>query len=343
MSEFHGRGSSAAAIRTAVLLALLAGAPAAKAALPQYGLLSQQTSVVAESIKKEAEMCATGQAQGSIGNAIQNALKIHTELASAMPNVEELFSPVSDCFSGLLGAWDLSFAIPSLASVRDSVTGAMTKFAKKKVCTAVEQARSMVTSPIRQAISELTGGTGMGGIGDLNGLTNGLIAGQLGQIDPDLGWQYSKPPAQTEYNVNVNPFSGVPLDFSGGSSGSGSSGGSSGGVGSSGAVNQIGSGNSQIGAVNTQLANLQAQVGPAQQALGQAQSRLQSCQAVAYNTCGTYELALQRAQSELDNLNRGIGALRGQLSGSSASTSSSAPASSSSSGGMLNRLGNYLN
>lgn len=304
-------------------------------------LLSQQTSVVADSIKQEAEQCATGEAEGSIGNAIKNALKIHTELAAAMPNTEELFSPFKDCFSGLMGTWDLSFAIPSLASIRDAVGQALLKFAKKKVCTAVDQVRTMVTAPLNQAISGLTAGTGMGGIGDLNGLSNGLVSGGLAMIDPELGAQYASPPSQLDYNVNLNPFSSTPLNFSGGDS----RGSSSGGLGSSGAIGQINSGSSQIGGVNSQLANLQAQVGPAQQAVSQAQSRLASCEAQSYNNCGNYEASLQSAQNNLNSLSNSIGSLRGQLSGaSSARSSMAAPAASpSSGGGMLDRLGSLLN
>lgn len=339
--DYEGRGPRRTALNWAALVAMALGASSAHAALSP-GLLSQQTSVVADSIKKEAEMCATGEAEGTIGNAIKNAVNIHTQLAAAMPNTEELFSPVQDCFSGLLGTWDLSFAIPSLASVRDAVSGAMVKFAQKKVCSTVSQARSMVVTPINQAIGGLTGGTGMGGIGDLNGLSNGLIGGGLAQIDPELGWQYAKPPAQTDYNINVNPFSGQPLDFGGGASPGGSAG-SSGGLGSSGAVGQIGTGNSQIGAVNSQLANLQAQVGPAQQAVSKAQSRLSSCQAQAYNNCTSYQADLQNAQGTLNGLNSSIASLRGQLSGASAASAASVAPASSRSDGMLDRLGSYFN
>ncbi|OAD16501.1 hypothetical protein [Achromobacter insolitus] len=329
------------ALRAAMLASLLAAGPAAHAALTPGGLLSQQSSVVAESIKKEAQMCATGEAEGTIGNAIKNALKIHTELAAVGPGLEELFSPVSDCFSGLMGTWDLSFAIPSLASVRDQVKGALTKFAKKKVCSAVDQARGMVTSSINNAISDLTKGTGMGGIGDLNGLSNGLISGALSQIDPDLGRQYTRPPAQTDYTIDVNPFSGTPLDFGGGNS-TGGSGGSSGGTGSSGAVGQINTGNSQIGAVNSQLANLQAQVGPALQELSRAQSQLSNCRAQLHSSCVNYELNVTSATVKVNKLNEQIASLRNQLAGASAR--SAAPASSGSSGGgsVLDRLGSYF-
>ncbi|ANN80890.1 hypothetical protein [Bordetella flabilis] len=335
-------GAAASAVRASVVVLLLGGMPAAHAALGSSNLLSQQTSVVADSIKKEAELCATGNTPGTIGNAIQNALKIHTELASAMPNTEALFSPSGDCFSSLLGTWDLSFAIPSLSSVRDAVANALVKFAKKKVCSAVDQARMMTTSSINQAIYGLSSGTGMGGIGDLNGLSNGLMSGALATIDPNLGSQYSKPPAQTDYDVNLNPFSGTPLDF-GGSGSSGSSGSPGAGLDSSGALGQISTGNSQINNVNSQLANLQAQVGPAQQAVSQAQSRLSSCLSQTYNNCSNYQSALQNAQAQLNGLNSSIGALKGQLSGYSASSVPSASPASSTGSSVIDRLGSLFN
>lgn len=305
---------------------------------------SQQTSIVAESIKAEAQVCATGEAEGSIGNAIQNALKIHTELAAAMPNTEELFSPIQDCFSGLLGAFDLSFAIPSLDSIRGAVKSALTKYATKKVCSAVQQARSMVTTPINQAISGLTSGTGMGGLGDLNGLSNGLIGSGLAMIDPDLGWQYATPPAGAEYTVDLNPFNSIPLDFGGSGNGNGSGGGTGTGTGGgSGATGQINSGNTQIDGLNHQIAGLQAQVGPAQQAVSRAQSALSSCQAQSYNNCSNYQAQLQQAQASLQNLNNSIASLRGQLSGSYAAPQArSSAASSSGGGGLMNRLGSLL-
>lgn len=298
---------------------------------------SQQTSIVAESIKAEAAMCATGEAEGSIGNAIQNALKIHTELAAAMPNTEELFSPMQECFSGLLGAFDLSFAIPSLDSIRGAVQNALTKYATKKVCSAVQQARSMVTTPINQAISELTAGTGMGGIGDLNGLSNGLIGSGLAMIDPDLGWKYASPPAGTQYTVDLNPFNSTPLDF-GGSNGSGTGAGTGN---SSGATGKINSGNSQIDRLNHQIAGLQAQVGPAQQEVFRAQSALSSCQVQPYNNCSNYQIQVQQAQANLQNLNNSIASLRGQLS-SSYQTRSTVTSSSGNSGGLMERLGSLF-
>ncbi len=338
------RGASKRKLRPVLSAGMLVVLLACGSAYAQSNpLLSQQSSVVAESIKQEAEQCATGQAEGSIGNAIQNALKIHTELAAAMPNTEELFSPFKDCFSGLLGTWDLSFAIPSLASIRDAVAQALLKFAKKKVCTAVDQVRTMVTTPINQAIGDLTAGTGMGGIGDLNGLTNGLISGGLSMIDPDLGAQYAKPPSQLDYNVNVNPFSTQPLNFSEGGSSGGSTGGGTSGGGSSGASGQIRADNSQINSVNSQMAGLQAQVGPAQQAVSEAQSRLSGCRSQSYSNCTSYESALQSAQNRLNGLNSQLGSLRNQLSGGGSTAARPAAQQARNGGGsVLDGLGNLF-
>ncbi|WP_240533834.1 hypothetical protein [Aeromonas veronii] len=62
---------------------------------------------MADNIKADAEDCATGTKDGTIGHSIKQALDIHTELASATPNVESLFDVGSDCFSGLSQIFDL--------------------------------------------------------------------------------------------------------------------------------------------------------------------------------------------------------------------------------------------
>lgn len=180
-------------------------------------LISQQDSVVADAIKADAEDCATGTKEGTIGNSINQALAIHTELASATPNVETLFSATQDCFSGLSSLFDLSGSIPSLGSILASAQAAVLKYAQKKVCTAVQQVAGMVTTPINQAIGNVGGGTS---IGDLNGMTNGLISGGMRTLDPQLGSSYHNAPAgaTATYTVDVNPFNYIQTDFGGGSS-----------------------------------------------------------------------------------------------------------------------------
>ena len=187
-------------------------------------LISQQGSVVADSIKAEAEDCADGK-EGTIGHSIADALKIHTEIASATPNVESLFSATQDCFNGLGSLFDLSGSIPSLGSILASAQAAVLKFAQKKICTAVQQVTSMVTTPLNQAIGKVSSG---GSIGDLNGLANGLVAGGMSQIDPQLGSSYhaAAPGLEATYTVDVNPFNYVQTDFGGSGAGTVGGGGS---------------------------------------------------------------------------------------------------------------------
>lgn len=196
---------------------LLLAAPAFAATSTSGTLLSEQSSVVAEAIKADAEDCAEGTKQGTIGASINDALKIHTELASATPNVESLFSATADCFGGLSSLFDLSGSIPSLGSILASAQAAVLQYAQKKVCTAIQQVASMVTTPINQAIGKVSSGTSLG---DLNGLTNGLVSKGMSSLDPQLGSGYHNAAAGYEatYTVDVNPFNYVQTDFSGGAS-----------------------------------------------------------------------------------------------------------------------------
>ena len=210
------------ALGTWLLLAGPAFAAISSLGATSSSLISQQDSVVADAIKADAEDCATGTKQGTIGASIGDALKIHTELASATPNVESLFSATADCFGGLGSLFDLSGSIPSLGSILASAQAAVLQYAQKKVCTAVQQVASMVTSPINQAIGKVSNGTSLG---DLNGLTNGLVSKGMSSLDPDLGSSYHHAPAgfETTYTVDVNPFNYTQTNFGGGGTGSGTS------------------------------------------------------------------------------------------------------------------------
>lgn len=296
-------------------------------------LISQQSSVVADNIKADAEACATGTKDGTIGHSIKQALDIHTELASATPNVETLFDVGSDCFSGLSQIFDLSFSIPSLASILSAAQDAVMKYAQKKVCTAVNQVTGMVTSPINQAIGKVNG---LSSFGDLNGLTNGLVQQGMSQIDPNLGSQYHSGTGGGTYTVGTNPFGISQVDFGG----------------STGTNGDIGSTNSQINALNQQIANVQAQVGPAQYELQQAQQQLSNCQAYQYNNCTSYEQQVANAQNNLNNLNSQLAALQSQLAGvlpsaysiqSVGANSATAPQNTSDNNNFIQSIGNLFN
>ena len=204
-----------AAIGAALAAWLLLAGPAGAATSASSTLLSQQESVVADAIKAEAEDCAEGTKEGSIGRSIRDAMSIHTEFASATPDVESLFAATADCFSGLSSLFDLSGSIPSLGSILASAQAAVLQYAQKKICTAVQQVASMVTTPINQAIGKVSSG---GSLGDLNGLTNGLVGQGMSTLDPELGSSYHSAPAGYEatYTVDVNPFNYMQTDFGGG-------------------------------------------------------------------------------------------------------------------------------
>jgi len=175
-------------------------------------LLSNQSSVVADSIKKDAEDCVTGEKEGTIGYSIKQALNIHTQFASATPNIESLFDINNDCFSGINQVIDLSFTIPSLSSIMSSAQDAMMRYAEKKICTAVNNITGLVTTPINQSIDKVNQ---LNSFGDLNGLTNDLVKQGMTRIDPNLGAEYHNKENGGTYNINVNPFNAIQTDFSG--------------------------------------------------------------------------------------------------------------------------------
>lgn len=277
-------------------------------------LLSQQSSVVADDIKKDAEDCATGTVDGTIGHSIGDALKIHTELASATPNVETLFDVSGDCFSGLSQIFDLSFTIPSLASILSAASSAVMQYAQKKICTAVNQVSGMVTSPINAAIGKVNG---LSSFTDLNGMTNGLVSKGMSSIDPALGSEYHAPPPSGTTTVGMNPFNSIQTDFSG----SGNTGGAA-----------IGNANTSITALNSQIAAVQTQIMPAQFALQQAQAALASCSNEYYDNCPAAQQQVANTQAALNSLNQQLSGLLAQLSGVSATpagtqaTATAAPA-----------------
>lgn len=299
-------------------------------------LLSQQTSVVADSIKADAEACATGTLDGSIGHSIKQAMQIHQTIAAAPVNVESLFDVNSDCFSGLNQIYDLSFSIPSLSSIVGAASDAVMKYAQKKVCTAVNQVSGLVTSPINQAIDKVSG---LSSFGDLNGLTNGLVQQGMAHIDPNIAAGYSNNQSGGTYTVGTNPFGSSQVDFGG----------------STGTNGDMGSTNAQINSLNQQIANVQAQVGPAQYQLQQAQQQLSNCQAYQYNNCTSYQQQVANAQNHLNTLNGQLATLQTQLGNTSPSiygtqtaSARSAPAAApkpaaSDSSSFIQSIGNLFN
>lgn len=171
--------------------------------------LAQADAAMAAQIKSDAENCG----QVGIGASIQTAIGAHSEMAAATPNVESLFDVSDQCFASISQIADLSFAIPSLASILSAAQDAVLKYAQKKVCTAVSKVSGMVAAPINQTINSINQ---VQGFTDINGMANSAIGGAMSVIDPQLGASY-KPASTGSYTVNANPFGASQTTFAGGS------------------------------------------------------------------------------------------------------------------------------
>lgn len=260
---------------------------------PKSELLSDQISVIAQAKIKEAEECATGTVEGTVGYAINISLKAHLEMASAMPNVEKLFDVNKDCFSGLSSLIDLSFAIPSLATIIAAAQAAVMEYAKKKICSAVAEVTTMVTSPINQAIGTING---IAGFGNLNGLTAGLGSpGGMTMVDANLG---------AAYNVGTSGTYQMTDRFN--NRGQASTDGTN-----NGGTTQADY--ERVQTLNTQLGNLQAQLGPARQEAQQAQSRLDACGAAGGGECASLQAQAAAAQTNVTNIQNQITSVQNQI------------------------------
>jgi len=288
---------------------------------PSSATLGDTQTTMTAAQKEDAINCAKGCAgdPAGVGCAIEKAQKAHLELAAAAPNVEQLFDVNSDCFSGLSSIIDLSFAIPSLATIIAAAESAVMEYAKKKICSAVGRVTSMVTSPINQAI-----GTINGYIGDLNGLTGNLNGGGMTMIDPNLGSTYNIGSSGT-YTTG-RPFANnpqTPTDPNGGTD------------------PNAGGNFNQVQILTQQLGDLQSRLGPAMQALSQAQQAYNMC-VMANNyasACASQASSLAAAQQNVDSINRQIASIQAQIAALMGTSGKSAPAStgSASSGGSLSK------
>jgi hypothetical protein len=151
-----------------------------------------------------------------IGANIKTAIGVHTEMASATPNVESLFDVNDSCFASISQIIDLSFSIPSLASILSSAQDAVLKYAQKKVCSTVGKVSGMVTSPINQAIGQWN--TLGQQFTDINGMANSAVGGSMATLDPQLGSSYKPASAATSYSVNANAFGSNQTVFNTGAS-----------------------------------------------------------------------------------------------------------------------------
>lgn len=151
-----------------------------------------------------------------IGASIKTAIGAHSQMASATPNVESLFDVNDACFASVSQIIDLSFSIPSLASILSSAQDAVLKYAQKKVCSTVGKVSGMVTSPINQAIGQWN--TLGQQFTDINGMANSAVGGSMSTLDPQLGSGYKPASAATTYSVNANAFASNQTVFNAGAS-----------------------------------------------------------------------------------------------------------------------------
>ena len=151
-----------------------------------------------------------------IGANIKTAIGVHTAMASATPNVESLFDVNDQCFASVSQIIDLSFSIPSLASILSSAQDAVLKYAQKKVCSTVGKVSGMVTSPINQAIGQWN--TLGQQFTDINGMANSAVGGSMSTLDPQLGSSYKPASAASTYSVNANAFATNQTVFNAGAS-----------------------------------------------------------------------------------------------------------------------------
>ena len=158
----------------------------------------------------------------------------------------------------------------------------------------------MITTPINEALGKVNGYL------DLNGQLNDLVAGGLGQIDPELGAAYNPPPPANQGSYNLGGlFNDNQVDFD---TGSGSST-------ITGNGNNAQNNTAALQAARQKLEAEQSKLAPAQNAVNQAQNRLNQCQnmsgmGVGGQNCGSAQNDLAQAQANLNLVNNNINQYR---------------------------------
>jgi hypothetical protein len=264
---------------------------------PSSSLLSQQQSVVSEQIKRDAEKCATE--EGGLGDAIRKAQKAHETFAWAAPDTSKLFDPNNACFASTSLMWDLSFSIPSWSDIGNALVAAVKEYARKKICTAVNDVVGMVSQPVNQAINQVNSEGGLGSV----------IGGAMNEVDPALGNSFNMPKADESYTIGAG-FSNSELTFgttttSGGSNGGGVSA-------SSGSKSSLSESTTTIKDISSKLFNLQQSVPGQLQNVTNTKNAYNACASTG-NSCVTEYQNYQQAQSIFNNTESNISTLTSQL------------------------------
>lgn len=252
---------------------------------------------------EEEKRCAAGE-EGTQGEAINEAVKIHIEFGSAQPNVEELFGIESDCFSKLNKLYDLSYSIPSLSTIINAAQEAVLDYSKQKVCTAIFESSRIVTEPLNKAIDKIN--SKYSKYLNLNGIISDSINNQLSKLDADLGKDYITNNSNKEYNIS--PFNKDQTTFESNSTPDFNT--------SKSKDNDKSIYNNQLNQLNSLNNNLQSEqikLPKAQNSLSSAQNQYNKCLNQSSN-CTFYQQKLDQAQSEVNLIQQNIQMYQNQIS-----------------------------
>lgn len=189
-----GRGSKRRLLSVALAGALVWGHAGVQAAAA-----NADDPDVAGAYRDAAANCAEGRTPGTIGYAINEAVRVHTRIAATAIDTDAMFND-ADCFGDLGEMVDLSEHIPSVDAIWGRVRDALGKWAKRKVCSTARNLGDRVLTPVNRTIDD------MNQIADLNGLTNGMIRDGMRGLDPELGNVYreARPERSGTYDINRN-------------------------------------------------------------------------------------------------------------------------------------------
>jgi len=262
-------------------------------------------------------------------NAMTKAQQVHMQIAAINPNIEDLFSNCANCFSGATALWDLSPAIPSLATIISIAEQAVLQYLQQQVCTAVNKVEGMVVSSINSKLSDIglclsgSGLSGAGGSGtislDMSGCTASGGSGLTAQTTGSL----------TSYSAGTASFNSSQVDYGGLNATQGAAVRTFAPTGAA-AIQGIQQSTASISAAAAELADVQGRVGPADQALAQAKAQLATCGGGTGIACEAAQAELEKAQSARGDLNTRMAGLlatiRSGSNGRAASAQAATPA-----------------
>lgn len=268
---------------------------------------SETTKGLDEEAKEEEKKCAEKQ-EGTQGEAIDIAIKVHIEMGAAQPDVEKFFDQFGDCFSKLNKLYDLSYSIPSLSSIMNSAQQGIVDYSKQKVCTAINEVSKIVTDPLNKAIDKINNRYAK--YFDLNGLTSSLIQDGISKIDSQLGNDYLSPPKNTD--IIIHSFSDSQTTFDNSDINSNVSNSNPSG-------NVFNNQTNQLNDLNQKLQTAQMQLPAAQSSVLNAQSKLNMCLNQG-NNCTNYQTQLDQAKANLSQIQQNIQNLQSQVANLSGNT-----------------------